>query len=133
MREIRFRAWDNTYKQYLFVKSIMFQKDGEVLVHCLRDSGRSAYLDGKWLETFTGLKDKNGKEAYHHDITQDEDDDRYIIEWDDESACFYLKGIGLNCLGQKTEDLFISEISRQQIIGSIHTNPELLNPEKERK
>jgi len=74
----------------------------------------------------TGLKDKNGKEGYYKDISQDEDEDRYVIEWDEDLGYNYLKGIGENCLGTQTEDLAISALKNQEIIGNRHDNPELL-------
>lgn len=76
-----------------------------------------------------GLKDKNSKEAYHKDITQDRDGDKGIVEWDNERGKWYLKGIGKTFLGGKMADYEIEDIRAQEIIGDIHTTPELMDKE----
>lgn len=78
------------------------------------------------ITAYTGLKDCKGVEAYHKDITQDTDGDKYLIEWDSKEGGFYLKGIGLNCLGAETESLSLSAIKTQTIIGNVTESPELM-------
>jgi uncharacterized phage protein (TIGR01671 family) len=73
---------------------------------------------------FTGLKDKNGKEIYEGDIIilPDEDDDEYfVIEWDDDTARFAIVQHGSTMCD--FDNYYGKELC---IIGNIYENPELL-------
>lgn len=121
MREIKFRAWDNSDKEkpymlgpYELSDSIFNNKEVRKLE----------------LMQYTGLKDKNGVEIYEGDIvellgwsSQTKSDGYTFIEWD-------IDEIGWNFnRSQYAEDRydFRKAIQNCLVIGNIHQNPELLN------
>ena len=70
---------------------------------------------------YTGLKDKNGKKIFEHDIVRIAvcgTYDNYVISYDKENARFVVGDTGFT---------FWSYISTKiEVIGNIHDNPELL-------
>lgn len=66
---------------------------------------------------FTGLHDKNGKDAYHKDIVAS-GKKHYIIEWQDEEARFLLMPTGDNTGTWK----FMDELNHMTIIGNVYEN-----------
>ena len=82
-------------------------------------------------EQFIGLKDKNEKKIYAKDVVALPDGFRYVVEWDATLGTWRFKGIGTNDYGTATTDLLYKDIVRDclddiEVIGTIHTNPELL-------
>lgn len=72
---------------------------------------------------FTGLRDKNGKnEIYHKDIL-DWDDNRFVVEWDNDNGLWY----GRPVAGNKERGI-LSGIAFGNTVknGNIHENPDLL-------
>ena len=78
-REIKFRFWN----------------DNEI--QGIRELKTNSILDMAWewdeVEEYTGLTDKNGKESYYNDISEDENGDKNSVKWDDEEGTFYLASI----------------------------------------
>lgn len=76
------------------------------------------------FEFCTGLKDKNGKLAYENDIVKDAVGNMGIILWDWQRARFIISKKIRTLPYRIAYDL--EDIYNYEIIGNIHTNPELL-------
>ena len=137
MREIKFRCWDNEANVMLSDIS-----DGMMIQ---MNSGKVGWYDDHGdfeeknypLMQFTGLKDKNGKEAYDGDILGFMD---YIIiptecgtdhnpvynkgemKFDIDSCRYYIT----NTKSVDWEDIVSDGMVFAEVIGNIHENPELL-------
>jgi len=70
---------------------------------------------------YIGLKDKNGKESYHKDIT-DDNGRRFTIEWLDDRAQFALIPVGAS----RALALPMECLKNMEVIGNIYENEELL-------
>jgi len=139
MREIKFRAWD---------------KGNNVMLYNHPDKDKiTFYVGGIWIKLvdpyypnllysepilienleimqYTGLKDKNGKEAYHKDIAGYKDDagifQTGILGWNDFAAGFYLCAIDGDDEGNQNGDM-----DRDfEVIGNVFENPELIEETK---
>jgi len=81
-REIKFRAWSIKRKQWIHnLHAIRF--DGKLI--WLGDVSREYEdnIENCIIQQYTGLHDKNGKEAYHKDKVSALGYDNWIIEWFD--------------------------------------------------
>ena len=112
MREIKFRAWDEEeQKMYYFG---LHETDQGYLI---KDE---ECVDDMPTMQSTGLKDRDGKESYRSDIYHlGKFTDEYIMEWHNESAMFYLRGIHGGC------NKPASDVKTGTRIGNVHENPEL--------
>lgn len=120
MREIKFRAWFEKFKEMYIVKGIDFQRE---MAYFDKYNYRSIY-DIELMQ-YTGLKDKNNKEIYEGDIVTLHNS-KYKVIFLNEEARFVLR-----------DDEFEYEIpftnnnnKRMEIIGNIYENPELLGENK---
>ncbi|TES89943.1 MAG: hypothetical protein E3J87_11055 [Candidatus Cloacimonadota bacterium] len=117
MRKIKFRAWSKREKYMYKWKQI---HNGN-LDDMIADKDII-------IRQYTGLKDKNGKEIYEGDILEHlKSKHTYKIEWDEESASYYMQGInpawtGFYFSNHHTE-IYDDDF---KIIGNIYENPELL-------
>lgn len=115
-REIKFRAWCNTKKD--FVDPIYNNVN---LSHIFE-------LGFYEMEQFTGLTDKNGTEIYEGDILQF--GNRAIQEVKFENGCFTVFDEPLGWDFDNFEDGIRVPIKCDlrfcEVIGNIHSNPELL-------
>ena len=101
----KFRAWDDTYKRFVF-RTLIDAKEASLV----------------W-EQCTGLKDKNGRLIYEGDIVQD-CEQKIKVVFDEEKHCFMFKY-------QKThayKPIYCLDVldGDFEVIGNIHENPELL-------
>jgi len=148
MREIKFRAWDKSFKK-MVTNFLMPGSSGEFgmcrmavsfsgeifnftdwdMADYEEDEMRnsSCYVDRFELMQFIERHDKDSKEIYHYDILQNSMGRRWVVDWRcDEKYCGWdLRIINSDiphCIGETYKDF--------KIVGNIHENPELLKEAK---
>ena len=115
---IKFRAWDKDEHEYFIDGSAgtLFN-----LVCC--DDLSMMIPDNYIWEQFTGLKDVNGKEIYIGDIVKYRNlDEKYQylkIRWLQQDCMVDAGGYRIDIVARRCE-----------VIGNVHTNPELLEEDK---
>ena len=145
----RFRAWDKKFKEMVQVDALVF--DGQIIKSTYKNGNVvKEDLKNYILMQSTGLTDKNGKEIYEGDILKFNDEwDEYCyegyvdgvsegvnyVEIEKETTCF---GFGKTKIPESSlfnlvndEHLTFKELITDtsfefEIIGNIHTNPELV-------
>ena len=121
-REIKFRAWYMPFGSKEPMQEMLHRRASSIL--SFAEMNPDAYI----VEQFTGMKDANGKEIYEGDIV------RMQRPGFHERACYEVKYFVQDvCIFQivKVTDgstLFESPSNGHdvEIIGNVHTNPELL-------
>ena len=142
MREIKFRAWDITYKKMYDVRGLNLENNRPAFfygeTHCLT---RKQKNNSSWiLRQFTGVQDLSGLDIYEGDIilvSKVEDNFVYSI---DESEDIKVGDVGevfyASCHFALKMDLHIPDLSdllsdqrvmNCEVIGNIYENPELLD------
>ena len=124
MREIKFRAWGR--RQGFFMGGMILD-----IEEC-RGQHECDYCFGSYLNNpsyevmqYTGLKDKNGQEAYYDDI-EDLMNCYWQIIWDSTYAVTMLKRIS----GEHSmKEIPGWNITKGEVIGNIYENLELLKEE----
>ena len=124
MRGIKFRAWDKKRKKIYPWSHIaaIHHFDDEIRVNGGDDFVNVKFEDCE-LEQFTGLKDKNGREIYEGDIlnikiqTLDQ-------EWIE--AVEYKFGYFTGVMRETMDGCHGEDPENIEVIGNIHSNPELL-------
>ena len=127
MREIKFRAWDNTESEWVDIKYLRFefndfwylqaQDEHENEIDPPYFSGDEDFV----LMQYTALKDKNGVEIYEGDVVRDKEGQTYTVAYDDEFAAFILVWVSNDERFETFEPM--RELT---VIGNIYEHPHLL-------
>ena len=139
MREIKFRAFAEHFNDWVYGfvwhRKIDSFNGSELEVdewYMLGDSDDYVSIKPETLGQYTGLKDINGKEIYEGDIIQYlyencDEDDRYVVTWDDRDLRFGFVGINID-VWMALEDMYDDYNGDYSIkvIGNIYDNPELI-------
>ena len=113
MRDIKFRAWDNVFKEY-DNSYFVIDEDGSLFE---LDGDKQNELDAKRfvVEQFTGLTDENGKDIYEGDIVKNPNDN--CLE-----AVIYKHAMFIT--------VCFKTLPTMKIVGNIHENANLLEGQK---
>ena len=121
MRELKFRCWNNCTRKYI--------PENELMENFAEYLGE----DHLYIEQYTGLNDKNGKEICEGDIVNYSDGCICVVQYEDEGARFIHRDIsddfpfGFNRLEEYDGEEYDGELF--EVIGNTHENPELLGGE----
>ena len=153
MREIKFRAWDKEAGEMIYsdqeYDSCFFEfKEGRLSAFTILETAEgnlhepphtySEELD--YLDQFTGLFDKNGKEIWEGDILKmNGGADNIFVEIGFEKGCFIAKVPWLKdsfpelyrytFFAELDKDKMFKDCVLTEVIGNIYENPELLENE----
>lgn len=122
----RFRAWDKEFKEMVQVYALVFD---EQIIKATYKNGNVVKEDIKnyVLMQSTGLRDKNGKEIFEGDILKVTNLSSWleVVSFNKDKAMFVSKETERKVEETPLYDLFNTDIFEVEIIGNIHTNPEL--------
>lgn len=121
----RFRAWDKKFKEMVQVDALVFE---EQIIKATYKNGNVVKEDLKnyVLMQSTGLRDKNGKEIFEGDILKVTNLSSWLeVVSFNNKAMFVSKEVKRKVEETPLYDLFNTDIFEVEIIGNIHTNPEL--------
>lgn len=144
MKEIKFRAWDKKANSYIEMGfDVRVDGIGYVYRQIWGESQwqRTSDLDIEWS---TGLKDKNGKEAYCGDLVDVKDGDyeaRGVVEWCNKHGLWLWRATNAHNAFTIAENqtialwviLSIQHRFKGEIIGNIFQDKELLDETKKTK
>lgn len=121
----RYRAWLKEDKEMVDVEEIHFYKGefdfiGDAITWMCKS-------DDCVLMQSTGLTDKNGKEIFEGDVIKVTNLSSWleVVSFNENKAMFVSKETKREVEETPLYDLFNTDIFEVEIIGNIHTNPEL--------
>jgi hypothetical protein len=125
MREIKFRAWDFQKKEWASRYCDEIIGGLELPIHdYFKSNGKEIT---RWdFQQYTGAKDHMQKDIYEGDVLEDEDGHIFVMQFDKKCLRFGmrdLKTMQFENFYYFPEDYSSDDV---KVIGSIHTNPELL-------
>lgn len=125
----RFRAWDEKNKE-MFKDTFAVTESGEVVTveqDFITIAPDYIFVDHLTLMQSTGLTDKNGKEIFEGDILKVTNLSIWleVVSFNKNKAMFVSKEVKRKVEETPLYDLFNTDIFEVEIIGNIHTNPEL--------
>lgn len=128
MREIKLRAWDKVNNRMLYFARLAWESEYNLLYFAEGELDVPCGANLEWME-FTGLHDKNCKEIWEGDITNNG-----VVTWRDDwnwdsggsvHPGFYFVG---KYVGRDSElDYHVSFDGETEVLGNIYENPELLD------
>jgi len=126
---LRFRAWDGGSLCRMYIPEEVMVGNGDIWI--IDEDG----VAGEWivnndlvLMQSTGLRDKNGKEIFEGDILKVTNLSSWleVVSFNKNKAMFVSKETKREVEETPLYDLFNTDIFEVEIIGNIHTNPELV-------
>lgn len=129
MREIKFRAWNESNKEFC-KDSFAVTNEGKVIVFhtpsSIWETSDFCVTDQLTIIQYTGLKDKNGTEIYEGDILHKDCFWSRFIEFEKGSfVSSPLNKVQYN--NRKFYPIGCSDYQDWEVIGNIYENPEMLN------
>ena len=122
----RYRAWDKEFKEMVQVDALVFD---EQIIKATYKNGNIVKEDLKnyVLMQSTGLFDKNGKEIFEGDVLKVTNLSSWleVVSFNENKAMFVSKETKRRVEETPLYDLFNTDIFEVEIIGNIHTHPDL--------